>query len=77
LLPSHSEQQLINALQNFARLGHAIYTFVPAVRLLADFFAVVSRNHEPGIDALAASCTTIFDAFRAPISPKSGRGGSR
>ena len=77
LLPSHSEHQLINALQNFARLGHAIYAFVPAVRLLSDFFAIVSRDHEPGIDALAASCTTIFDAFRAPISPKSGRGGSR
>ena len=70
LLASHSEHQLINALQNFARLGHAIYTFVPAVRLLANFFAVVPRDHEPGIGALEASCTTIFDAFRAPISPQ-------
>jgi hypothetical protein len=70
LLPSHSELQLINALQNFARLGHAVHAFVPAVRLLSDFFAVVPRDHEPGIDALAASCTTIFDAFRAPISPQ-------
>jgi hypothetical protein len=25
---------------------------------------------EAGIDALAASCTTIFDAFRAPVSPQ-------
>jgi hypothetical protein len=70
LLPSHSEQKLINALQNFARLGHAIYALVPAVRLLSDFFAIVPRDSEPRIDALAASCTTIFDAFRAPISPQ-------
>jgi hypothetical protein len=70
LLPSHSEQQLINALANFARLGHAVYAFVPAVRLLSDFFAVVPQHHELGIDALAASCATIFDAFRAPITPE-------
>jgi putative phosphonate metabolism protein len=70
LLPSHSELQLANALQNFARLGHAIRTFTPALRLLSDFFAIVPRNAEPALDALAASCTTIFDAYRAPITPQ-------
>jgi putative phosphonate metabolism protein len=70
LLPSRSEQQLIKALQDFARLGHAVRRFVPAVRLLSGFFAVVPRDAEPAIEALAASCTTIFDAYRAPITPQ-------
>jgi hypothetical protein len=70
LLPSHSERQLINALQNFAGLGHAVHTFAPAVRLLAGFFAVVPREPEPALDALAESCTTLFDAYRAPITPQ-------
>jgi hypothetical protein len=70
LLPSHGELQLVNALQNFARLGHAIHSFVPTVRILGGFFAVVPQKPEPGLDALAESCTTIFDAYRAPITPQ-------
>ena len=60
LLPSHSERQLINALRNFAGLGHAVHTFVPAVRMIAGFFAVVPREPEAALDALAESCTTII-----------------
>jgi 2'-5' RNA ligase len=70
LLPSHDERQLVNALQNFARLGYAVHSFAPAVRILGGFFAVVPSRAEPGLDALAASCTTIFDAYRAPITPR-------
>jgi putative phosphonate metabolism protein len=70
LLPSHSERQLINALRNFAGLGHAVHSFVPAVRMLAGFFAVVPREPAPALDALADSCTTLFDAYRAPITPQ-------
>lgn len=70
LLPSHTEAQLINAVQNFARLGHAIHTFIPAVRLIDGFFAVVPQKSVAAIDALAGSCTTIFDAYRAPITPQ-------
>ncbi len=58
LLPSHSERQLINALRNFAALGHTVHTFVPAVRMIAGFFAVVPREPETALDALAESCTT-------------------
>jgi putative phosphonate metabolism protein len=70
LLPSHGEQQLVNAVQNFARLGHAVHRFTPAVRMLGGFFAVTPLEPVPAIDALAASCTTIFDAFRAPMTPR-------
>jgi hypothetical protein len=65
LLPSRSEQQLIKALHDFARLGHAVRSFAPAVRLLSGFFAVVPHDAEPALEALATSCTTIFDAYRA------------
>jgi Protein of unknown function (DUF1045) len=70
LAPSCSEQQLVNALRNFAGLGHAVHSFVPILRELEDFIAVVPQEAEASIDALAASCTTIFDAYRAPISPQ-------
>jgi hypothetical protein len=70
LLPSRGEDQLVKAVQNFARLGHAVHTFEPTVRLLNGFFAVMPRKAVPPIDAMAASCTTIFDAYRAPITPQ-------
>lgn len=70
LSPSCTEPQLVNALQNFAGLGHAIYSFAPTVRLLSGFFAVVPIKAQAQIDALAASCTTLFDAYRAPMSPR-------
>ena len=70
LSQSCTEAQLINALQNFARLGHAARSFAPTVRMFDDFFAVVPLNADASLDALAASCTTIFDAYRAPMSPR-------
>ena len=70
LAPSCSEQQLVNALQNFAGLGHALHSFVPALRELEDFIAVAPQQPEASLNALAASCTTLFDAYRAPMSPQ-------
>jgi Protein of unknown function (DUF1045) len=70
LAPSCTEQQLVNALQNFAGLGHAALGFKPALRELEDFIAVVPQEPEASLNALAASCTTIFDAYRAPLSPQ-------
>jgi hypothetical protein len=70
LAPSCTEQQLVKALQNFAGLGHAVHGFVPALRELEDFIALVPQQPEASLNALAASCTTIFDAYRAPMSPR-------
>jgi hypothetical protein len=70
LAPSCTEPQLVNALQNFAGLGHAVHGFTPALRELEDFIAVVPQEPEGSLNALAASCTTIFDAYRAPLSPQ-------
>jgi Protein of unknown function (DUF1045) len=70
LAPSCTEPQLVNALRNFAGLGHALHGFTPALRELEDFVAVVPQQPEASLNALAASCTTIFDAYRAPLSPQ-------
>ena len=70
LSPACTERQLVNALQNFAGLGHAVHSFAPTVRLINGFFAVVPLKSEASLDSLAASCTTIFDAYRAPMSPR-------
>lgn len=70
LSPSCTERQLINALENFARLGHAVHSFAPTVRPFNGFIAVVPVKAEPALDSLAASCTTLFDAYRAPMSPQ-------
>jgi putative phosphonate metabolism protein len=70
LAPSCTEQQLVSALQSFAGLGHAAHRFTPSLRELEDFIAIVPHEAEASLDALAASCTTIFDAYRAPMSPQ-------
>jgi putative phosphonate metabolism protein len=70
LAPSCTEQQLTNALHSFAALGHALHSFTPALRELEDFIAVVPSEVEESLNALAASCTTIFDAYRAPMTPQ-------
>jgi len=70
LAPSCTEPQLINALHSFSSLGHAVHSFTPALRELEDFIAVVPSEAEASLNALAASCTTIFDAYRAPMSPQ-------
>jgi putative phosphonate metabolism protein len=70
LAPSCSERQLVSALQSFAALGHVVRSFTPAVRALSDFFAVVPERPEASLDVLAESCTKIFDAYRAPMTPQ-------
>jgi putative phosphonate metabolism protein len=70
LSPSASEEQLIKGVKNFAGLGHPVHAFAPALRLLGDFFAVVPLEAVPELDSLATACTTLFDAFRAPMSPQ-------
>jgi hypothetical protein len=68
LLPDCPEARLVSALASFAGLGHVVATIQPAIKMLGDFAAIVPRVPQPAVDALAANCTTIFDAFRAPMS---------
>jgi Protein of unknown function (DUF1045) len=70
LRSSCTEAQLVSAIRSFAALGHPVPSIVPAIRMLGSFAAIVPSRSQPKIDALATSCTTIFDAFRAPMSPQ-------
>lgn len=70
LSSSCTERQLVNALQSFAGLGHAVYKFSPTVRFIDGFFAIMPLKRDASLDALATSCTTLFDAYRAPMSPQ-------
>jgi hypothetical protein len=68
LSPSCTEAQLVSALHSFAGLGHAVLSLTPAIRMLSGFAAIVPETASSAIEELAARCTTIFDAFRAPMS---------
>jgi putative phosphonate metabolism protein len=68
LSPSCREAQIVSALHSFAGLGHTISALTPAVRMLGGFAAIVPAAASPALDELAAKCTTIFDAFRAPMT---------
>jgi hypothetical protein len=68
LKPSWSEARLISALQSFAGIGRTIAGIQPIVTMLSGFAAIVPERPSPALNALAADCTTIFDAFRAPMT---------
>jgi Protein of unknown function (DUF1045) len=68
LAPACSETQLVSAFQSFAALGRKAAVIEPEIRTLSGFTALVPAVPNPAVDAFAADCTTIFDAFRAPMS---------
>jgi hypothetical protein len=70
LSPSCTEAQLSNAVANFAAIARTASTFKPTIRLLKDFIAIVPRRRQSTIDKLASDCVTLFDAYRAPMSPQ-------
>jgi len=70
LSPACSEEQLISAVQSFAELSHSVPTIAPVVRMLSGFAGIVPARHEAATGALATKCTTMFDRFRAPMSPQ-------
>jgi hypothetical protein len=63
-----TETQLVSAFDNFANIGHAVPMITPAIEMLSGFAAIVPLEREPPVDALAVACTTLFDAFRAPMT---------
>ena len=70
LSPSCTESQLASALSSFAGLSHHVAGLDLAVRMLGGFVAVVPREPSPLVVELANQCTTLFDAFRAPMSAR-------
>jgi len=70
LSPTCGETQLVSAFQSFAGLRRGQANLSLAVQTLSGFAATVPERPDAAINALAADCTTIFDAFRAPLSPQ-------
>jgi Protein of unknown function (DUF1045) len=70
LAPSCTEAQLVSAFQSFAALGRKAAVIEPEIAMLSGFTALVPARANAAVDALAADCTTIFDAFRAPMSAR-------
>jgi len=68
LAPACSEDQLVSAFRSFAAIGRAVAAIEPVVAMLSGFAAIVPQQPSPTVDALAADCTRIFDAFRAPMT---------
>ncbi|MGA7487834.1 MAG: DUF1045 domain-containing protein [Xanthobacteraceae bacterium] len=68
LAPSCTETQLVGAFRSFAGLGQSIARVETEIRMLSDFAAIVPYETSAALETLANQCTTIFDAFRAPMS---------
>ena len=68
LSPSYTEAQLVSAVHSFAALGRSPAVIKPLLQMFSDFAAILSDGPSPAVDALAADCSNIFDAFRAPMS---------
>ncbi len=62
------EHALIDAFERFAAERPVAPQFVPQVRLIGDFVAVVPHGEYPAIRELADACVTAFEPFRAPLS---------
>lgn len=67
---SCTEASLVSAFSSFVNLGRASARFKPVVQMLGKFAALVPELPNTTLNALAADCTTIFDAFRAPMLPQ-------
>jgi hypothetical protein len=68
LAPACTEAQLAGAFLSFVALGHRVVRIEPEVALISGFAAIVPREASDAVAALADTCTTVFDAFRAPMS---------
>lgn len=66
LATERNEAELVAAFELFARGLAAFPTIDPEVRLLQRFVAIVPAGENAALHALAASCVTHFDGFRAP-----------
>jgi putative phosphonate metabolism protein len=68
LAAEYREAELIGEFEKFARSHESFPTIEPAVRLLKRFVAIIPATRNAALDRLAASCVTVFDRFRAPLT---------
>lgn len=64
------EHTLIDAFDRFAEQRPVAPRFVPQVRLIGGFVAIVPRGEYPAIRQLADACVTAFEPFRAALTAR-------
>ena len=70
LAPDAGEADLILALEDFADKPRQIPTITPVARTLSGFTAIVPEHPVPALNHLADACVTVFDPFRAALTPQ-------
>ncbi|MGL5167081.1 MAG: DUF1045 domain-containing protein [Afipia sp.] len=68
LASGRTENELVAAMQEFARTPRAIPVIAPTVRSISSFIAVVPDRPCPELQQFAEDCVTAFDDFRAPLT---------
>ena len=70
LAPGKTEAELVAACDAFAASQRQIPVIKPVVHALGDFIAVVPDGRSVELEGLAADCVSVFDSFRAPLTPR-------
>lgn len=68
LRPGADPGELVAAFDAVAAAPRAIPAFMPVVRIVKHFAAVVANRDDADLDALADECVRDFDHFRAPMT---------
>lgn len=68
LVSGRSENELVAAMQEFARTPRVIPVIAPIVRNISSFIAIVPDGRCPELQQFAEDCVTAFDDFRAPLT---------
>jgi putative phosphonate metabolism protein len=70
LAPGRTEAELVAACEAFADSPRRIPVIRPVVGSISGFIAVIPAERSAGLERLAADCTSVFDSFRAPLTPE-------
>jgi putative phosphonate metabolism protein len=62
------EADLVADFRKFAAAAHPAPVITPSIEALEDFIAIVPRQANSDLEAMAADCVRIFDHFRAPMT---------
>jgi putative phosphonate metabolism protein len=68
LRANYGEAHLAQAFREFVAEIHRAPTITPSIEVLESFIAIVPREANSELDALAATCVRAFDHFRAPMT---------
>ncbi len=68
LAPGKTEDELAEAMREFAKTPRTLPLIAPTVRSISSFIAIVPDGPCPELQTFAADCVTAFDHFREPLT---------